>query len=511
MHIPMICKDLGLTPGSSQASVSAFFHRGPGMTAPASQLKVDYKPSGEPYIHTVRPAPLVRHRYWLLLAGVLAGAGGFQFFSAHAAGSPAHDIRAALAAPSSAPAEIATTPDQITATATPASSPAPANAMPAPSGEITELKVRRGDNLAGLFAEHQLNPGDLHAILALGSPVARLKRIRVGETIRVQHDADGRVLGLSLQLDEAHTLDIRRGTQGYTAQVSDIPTDISLAYGHGVIENSLFDSATRAGLDDPVTMQLIHIFGWDIDFAHDIQSGDSFTVLYQKIHRQGQPVTDGPIVAAEFVTRDKTYRVVRFTDSAGHSNYYTPDGHSVRKTLLRAPIDYTRISSGFSLHRLNPVLHYVRPHYGVDYAAPMGTPIKAAGDGRIAFRGWKTGFGNCIIIDHGGGYSTLYGHMSHFRRGLHAGSHVQQDQVIGYVGETGEATGPHLHYQIMLDGVPRNPRTVKLPNAAPIPVKFRPEFELDANTLLAELSNGGEVRIASAANSGSTGKVGTAH
>ncbi|MGH8321024.1 MAG: M23 family metallopeptidase, partial [Gammaproteobacteria bacterium] len=346
--------------------------------------------------------------------------------------------------------------------------------------------------------------------MALGGDTDRLKRIRVGQVITIGHDADGRIFSLSMKLDDAHTLEVAKTAAGYQASVADIPTETSVAYAHGVIENSLFDAAGRAGLSDPVTMQLIHLFGWDIDFAHDIRSGDSFTVLYQKIHRQGEPVADGPILAAEFATPGKTYRIVRFTDPSGRTDYYTPDGHSVRKALLRAPVAYTRISSGFSLHRMNPVLHIVRPHYGVDYAAPTGTPIEAAGDGRIVFEGRKEGFGRCVIIKHGGGFSTLYAHMSHFRNGLHAGSRVKQDQVIGYVGMSGEATGPHLHFEILEDGVPRNPRTVKLPSADPILAKFRPDFTHSMDTLLAQMSNGGGARIATTA-ANTTAKVATAH
>lgn len=339
----------------------------------------------------------------------------------------------------------------------------------------------------------------------------RLRSIHSGEIINVVHDARGHVLGLSMQLDDAHRLQVQQAQDGYQAQVVDIPTDISVAFAHGVIENSLFDAASRAGLSDQVTMQLVHLFGWDIDFHHDIRSGDAFSILYQKIHREGQPVTDGPILAAEFTTAGKTYRIVRFTAPDGDSGYYTPDGRSVRKALLRAPVAFTRISSGFSLHRMNPVLHFIRPHYGVDYAAPMGTPIVAAGDGRIVFRGRKEGFGRCIIINNGGGYTTLYAHMSRFRNGQHVGSRVKQDQVIGYVGESGEATGPHLHYQIMVDGVPRNPRTVQLPSAAPVAAKYRPEFTRDLDVLLAQLSSSSETRIATTAAGSNTAKVATAH
>ncbi|MGH8378087.1 MAG: M23 family metallopeptidase, partial [Gammaproteobacteria bacterium] len=431
------------------------------MTAPSSQLKVDYKPGGEAFVHKVR-VPRVRRRFWLLLALAVTGGGTFQLFFTSAA-TAGHNNQVALAVSAATPAASApaSVPKPSVANTASSNLPVVATIVPvAPGTEITPLTVHSGGTLGWLFAVNHLSRTDLHAIMALGGDTERLKRIRVGQIITISHDADGRILGLSMKLDDAHTLEVAKTAGGYQASVADIPTETSVAYAHGVIENSLFDAAGRAGLSDPVTMQLIHLFGWDIDFAHDIRSGDSFTVLYQKIHRQGEPVTDGPILAAEFVTPVKTYRIVRFTDPSGHTDYYTPDGRSVRKALLRAPVAYTRISSGFSLHRMNPVLHIMRPHYGVDYAAPTGTPIKAAGDGRIVFEGHKEGFGRCVIIKHGGGFSTLYAHMSHFRNGLHAGSRVKQDQVIGYVGMSGEATGPHLHFEILEDGVPRNPRTV---------------------------------------------------
>ncbi|MGH8282415.1 MAG: M23 family metallopeptidase [Gammaproteobacteria bacterium] len=481
------------------------------MTAPSSQLRVDYKPGGEAYVHKLR-VPRVRRRFWLLLALAITGGGAFQLFIASAANA-GHNNRVTLAVPSASPAITAPArmPTPTVTSIAPSNPLVTAKAVPlAPGTEITPLKVHRGDTLGRLFAANHLSAADLRAILTLGGDTEHLKHIRVGQVITVSHDAGGRILRLSMKLDDAHTLEVARSTGGYQASVADIPTETSVAYAHGIIENSLFDAAGRAGLSDPVTMQLIHLFGWNIDFAHDIHSGDSFTVLYQKIHRQGEPVADGPVLAAKFVTPGKTYRIIRFAAPNGDVGYYTPDGHSVRKALLRAPVAYTRISSGFSLHRMNPVLHIIRPHYGVDYAAPTGTPIVAAGDGRIVFRGREEGFGRCVIINNGGGYSTLYAHMSRFRGGEHVGSHVKQDEVIGYVGMSGEATGPHLHYQIMVDGVPRNPRTVQLPSAAPVPAKYRPDFTRDTDLLLAEMSNGGGTRIAGTA-ANTTAKVTTAH
>ena len=390
-------------------------------------------------------SPRVRRRFWLLLALAATGAGAYQLlFNVSAAGAN-HDTQVTITAVSgphaAAPAATVTIPtsaSHVDATVT----IAPAPAIAVPSAETTQLTVHRGESLARLFATHHLNAADLHTILMLGGDIARLKLIHPGQVITVSHNARGGVLSLSMQLDDAHTLEVERGASSYRVSIADIPTQTSIAYAHGVIENSLFDAASRAGLSDSVTMNLIHLFGWDIDFAHDIRSGDSFTVMYQKTHRQGQPVMDGPILAAEFVTPDRAYRIARFTDPAGHTDYYTPDGRSVRKALLRAPVAFTRISSGFSLHRMNPVLHYVRPHYGVDYAAPTGTPIKAAGDGRIVFLGRKEGYGRCVVIDHGGGYNTLYAHMSNFRGSFTpvAVSSRTRSLVIGHVRGSHRAT-----------------------------------------------------------------------
>ncbi len=479
------------------------------VTKANTQLRADYKPSATADADSAPRRPRVRRRFWLLLLLTVVGGGIVQLLNGPASAGYNHTA-AQVAAISTQQTPAAVASMGIANSAPVSASTSPNASVAAPAAKTIALTVHRGDTLGRLFAKAHLSSDDMRAILAVGGETAQLKRIHPDQVITISHDDNGHILNLSMKLDAAHRLEVEKSADIYQASVADIPRETTVAYAHGVIENSLFDAATRAGLSDPVIMQLIHLFGWDIDFSHDIRSGDSFTVLYQKIHRQDEPVIDGPILATEFVTPGKIYRIARFTDPSGHTDYYTPDGRSVRKALLRAPVAYTRISSGFSLHRMNPVLHIVRPHYGVDYAAPTGTPIVAAGDGYIVFRGPKEGFGRCIIIRHGGGYSTLYAHMSHFRSGLHTGSHVKQDQVIGYVGESGEATGPHLHYQIMVDGVPRNPRTVSLPSAEPLLAQYRPDFTRELTTLLAEMSNGGVTRIASTT-TGSTVKANSAH
>ena len=434
-------------------------------------MQADYKPGPEAAAARRR----VRHRFWLLLVMTAGAAGAFEFFNT-AAASHAIDPAAVEVPVAAAPA--------------------------APVYTIADLRVAPGDNLAMLFSDRNLSATDLQAILDAGNGTERLKRIVPGDVIRVSYTPDGRVQALHMGYDDAHTLDVVRQGAQFTSVVTEIPTTVTTAYAHGVIENSLFDSATRAGLSDGTTMGLIQLFAWDIDFAHDIQNGDRFTVIYQRIQRQGQAVVDGPILAAEFDTAGSAHQVLRYTDAQGTPGYYTPDGHSIRKALMRAPISYSRISSGFSLHRLHPLLGFTRAHQGIDYAAPSGTPVKAAGDGRVTFVGVKGGYGKCLIIDHGGGYSTLYAHLSHFKRGMHSGSRVTQEEVIGFVGMTGLATGPHLHFEVRINGVPRNPRTVPLPNAAPVLVADRASFDNAAKLLLAELGTGGDARMAADAAAG---------
>jgi murein DD-endopeptidase MepM/ murein hydrolase activator NlpD len=438
---------------------------------------VDQSPeSGADYKPGLKARLRARRRYWLSLGLASAGAILFQVINP-------------------VPAQAS-----FSAAAMPVAAPAPASlAPPVPTLTTANFKIANGDTLAQLFADRNLNPADLAAIMDAGHGTERLKRILPGDVIRVQYTPDAHIQSLRMQYDVGHMLDVTRDDKGaFSADVSEIPTTITSAYAHGVIENSLFDASGRAGLGDGTTMELIQLFAWDVDFAHDIQNGDSFTVLYQKIQRAGHATVDGPILAAEFKTGGHDYRVVRFTDPSGATGYYTPDGKSIRKALMRAPVSYSRISSGFSLHRKHPILGYSRAHQGVDYAAPTGTPIHAAGDGRVVFVGLKGGYGKCMVIDHGGGYATLYGHMSRFKKGMHAGLHVSQEQVIGYVGMTGLATGPHLHFEVHVNGVPHNPRTVTLPNVAPVTTQYLADFDRSSKGLLAQLTDTGSTSPATA-------------
>jgi murein DD-endopeptidase MepM/ murein hydrolase activator NlpD len=266
------------------------------------------------------------------------------------------------------------------------------------------------------------------------------------------------------------------------------PVEIRMQHAKGTIDSSLFLAARDAGVTDTLIMNLAGIFAWDIDFVLDIRQGDSFTMVFEEIWQDGAFVRNGEILAAEFNNDGDTFRAVRYADPDGETGYFTPEGLNVKKAFLRAPIAFTpRVTSNFNPNRKHPVLKSVRPHRGVDYGAPRGTPIKAAGDGKVIFRGRKNGYGNTVILQHGGNITTLYAHMSKFSSKAKSGSRVKQGQVVGYVGATGTATGNHLHYEYRLNGVHRNPRTVKLPQALPVPTKYKADFMASTRPLINHL------------------------
>lgn len=364
------------------------------------------------------------------------------------------------------------------------------------AGEWQQITVKRGDNLAQIFSRAGLSARQVYEVMQAEGPVGRLKRIMPGEVVRLRVDEDANLNELVLKIDPSQSLRIRRTAQGYTASKVEREYEVRTAHTSGVIEQSLFVSAQQAGLPDNLTMELAGIFGWDIDMALDLRQGDRFTVIYEQNYLDGKRVSDGDIIAAEFVNRGKTFRAIRYTDTDGRTSYYTPSGLSVRKAFLRTPVNFTRISSKFDLHRRHPILNRIRAHKGVDYAAPTGTPIKATGDGKIVFRGRKGGYGNVIIIRHGSRYSTLYGHMSRFNSRFKLGSTVHQGQTIGYVGASGLATGPHLHYEFRVNGVHRNPLTVDLPVATPIATLELPAFRAEADPLIAQLDTLARTQVA---------------
>ncbi|MDH5184474.1 MAG: peptidoglycan DD-metalloendopeptidase family protein [Gammaproteobacteria bacterium] len=358
-----------------------------------------------------------------------------------------------------------------------------------PEGQVTlsplasqarweEHVIQLGDTLTSLLGRSGI--GQKTALTV--SKIKHGHKLRVlvpGKTIRIQasDESEPRLLGLDYPLNSEKSLSLRLDDdENYFALIHKPQYEHRIRFSAGVVENSLYEAALSANLSDNLTMQLAEIFGWDIDFALDIRQGDSFSLLYDEQYLHGAKVGDGVILAAEFSNRGKTYSAVRFVDKSGRAHYYDPQGRSLRKAFLRTPVDFRRISSRFG-KRFHPVHKKVKRHMGVDYSAKPGTPIRATGDGKIVLRGRKGGYGKTIIIRHGNVYSTLYAHMRSYARGMRPGKYIRQGQVIGYVGQTGTATGPHLHYEFRFNGVHRNPLTVRLPDAQPIAHRYRKAFQ----------------------------------
>jgi murein DD-endopeptidase MepM/ murein hydrolase activator NlpD len=348
------------------------------------------------------------------------------------------------------------------------------------------VQVKSGDSLAKIFNSLGLSAKNMYEVLDADAAAKTLTRIFPGEQISFLIE-DGRLSALRYPVDESVTLHVDSTEQGYETSLVAVPLERRLAHVSATIDSSLFLAGKSAGLSDNLIMQLANVFAWDVDFALDIRSGDGFIVVYEEIYRNGEKIRDGDIVAAEFTNRGRNFRAVTFADSRGNREFFSPDGKSMRKAFLRSPVDFRRISSNFNPNRLHPKLGVKRPHRGVDYAAATGTPIRAAGDGKIVHLGTKGGYGRTIIIQHGSKYSTLYAHMSRYAKNIAQGSRVRQGQTIGYVGSSGLATGPHLHYEFLVNGVHRNPVTVPLPEAQPIAQQLMPEFLVQTAPLVAQL------------------------
>ncbi len=368
---------------------------------------------------------------------------------------------------------------------TPAAAGAP-EAEPVP-GTRHEVVIRSGDSLFDIFRRLELRQADLHRVMASGDEARRLSRIHPGQRLELIADADGNLNQLIYHLDETRSLKVTRDDGAYRTEMIEAALEQRIVSASGTIETSLFEAGQKAGLSDNVIMKLVEIFAWDVDFALDIRSGDRFTLVYAHLYKDGEKLRDGEILAAEFVNRGRSLRAVRYTDAGGRTDYYTPEGLSMRKAFLRTPVQFSRVSSRFNLRRVHPVLHRVRAHRGVDYAAPAGTPVRATGDGKVVFAGRKGGYGKAVILRHGSTYTTVYAHLSRFARGIRSGRYVEQGQTIGYVGSTGLATGPHLHYEFRVRGVHRDPLTVRLPEADPISDQYREDFMHDTQPLLTRL------------------------
>lgn len=349
---------------------------------------------------------------------------------------------------------------------------------PAPEPMLREMvhEVRPGDSTARIFTSLEIPQRELKLLERTKPHGERLADIHPGHTFTFTVNGNNEIIKLTYAPSRLEKLAFERAGDGFIGREVQRDPEIQTAYKHATIDSSLFVASQRAGLDDSLTMRLAQIFQWDIDFVLDIRKGDEFYVLFEERYLDNEFIGYGEILAAEFINQKDSYRAVRYVTESGKSGYFNPEGRNMRKAFLRAPVEFSRISSNFNLRRKHPLYKRTMPHRGIDYAAPTGTPILASGDGRIQSASKSDANGNYIVLQHGEEFTTKYLHLSRFARGVRAGSRVEQGQIIGYVGSTGWATGPHLHYEFLVNGVHQNPRTVKLPDARPISEDEIPRF-----------------------------------
>lgn len=353
------------------------------------------------------------------------------------------------------------------------------------AGDWVEVRVRSGQTLDAIFREQGFSASMLHELVRLDDNTRKLRKIRPGDLFEFRKTDSGELLQMRYAMNEAQHLLVSNDGANLHAEVlaREIVTEVEEA--EGVIASSLFVAAKAASLSDAMTMELANIFGWDVDFVLDIREGDRFFLVYEKLYREGQFLRDGRILAATFINQGERFQALRFESEKG-SDYYAPDGRNMRKEFLRAPLNFSYISSAFNPRRMHPILKRVRPHNGIDYYAPRGTPVYAAGDGTVMRSGYSNANGHHVFIKHADGIETRYLHFTN--RAVKQGQSVKQGQTIGYVGSTGLASGPHLHYEFVVNGVHRNPRTVPLPKVVPLEGDALAEFRAHASPMLNRLS-----------------------
>lgn len=362
---------------------------------------------------------------------------------------------------------------------------------------LREARVQRGDTVMELL--QRLGVDDPAAVGFLkGNATAQslFRQLSPGKNLTARTGPQGQLQTLVFPLngskDQALIVERRADAAGdqFSASEQILPLETQVVMRTAEIRYSLFGASDAAGIPDSVATQLADIFGGDIDFHRDLRKGDRFAVIYESINYLGRSVRSGRIIAAEFVNNGKTYRAAWFADPAGPQNsggYYTADGKNIRKAFLRSPLEFSRITSGFSAARFHPVLQKWRAHKGVDYGAPTGTRVKATGDGVVEFVGLKGGYGKVVILRHQNRFTTLYGHLSGFAAGLRKGNRVGQGDVIGFVGATGLASGPHLHYEFRVNDVHQNPLAMALPSAPPLMPQQLSLFRAQTEAHLARL------------------------
>jgi murein DD-endopeptidase MepM/ murein hydrolase activator NlpD len=348
-------------------------------------------------------------------------------------------------------------------------------------------RIQRGDTIASLLSRLEVNNKDIISFLRDARNVKTMHQLVPGKVIHVQTNAMGELLWLRYFPGGNEQLTMEKSAAAFKVSEQPAQLETQVQMKSGVINSSLFAAVDSAGVPESIALQIVDILASDIDFHRDLRKGDRFTVVYDSLYSNGEPARPGRVLAVEFVNQGTPHRALYFQADNGESGYYAPDGKNLRKAFLRSPLEFSRISSGFSSARFHPILKTWRAHSGIDYVAPTGTRVKAAADGVVAFAGWQGGYGNVVILQHHGTYSTVYGHLSAFAKGLRKGQRVSQGDVVGHVGATGMATGPHLHYEFRLNGVQRDPLKVAMPAAHPVSAGHMPAFYEHTKPLMARL------------------------
>jgi murein DD-endopeptidase MepM/ murein hydrolase activator NlpD len=351
-----------------------------------------------------------------------------------------------------------------------------------------EERIQRGDTVAALLARLGADDAEALEFLRNNRSARLLYQLVPGRTVRALTAADGKLVALRHQAN-GKVLDVKRQDGGgFEVSESEVELERRVLMKSGEIVSSLFAATDAAGLSDAVAIQIADIFSTDIDFHRDLRRGDRFAVVYEVLYDMGEPIRSGRLLAAEFINQGKTYQAVYFEHADKQWGYYTPDGRNIRKAFLRSPLEFSRITSGFTTARFHPVLQQWRAHKGIDYGAASGTRVKATGDGVVEFAARHAGgYGNLVVLRHQSKYTTWYGHLSAFAQGVRKGARVAQGSVVGYVGATGLATGPHLHYEFRINDVHQNPLRVVLPSAPPITPEQKATFDVAAAPLAQRL------------------------
>jgi murein DD-endopeptidase MepM/ murein hydrolase activator NlpD len=339
-----------------------------------------------------------------------------------------------------------------------------------------EERVQRGDTIGSLLARAGVEDAAAMQFLRTDPAARPLYQLRPGRPVHVAVDADGDLVALKFQSAAGECLTIERGDAGFRAYAAPVAEEVRTVLRSGEIRTSLFGAADDAGIPDAITTALADVFGGDIDFYHDLQRGDRFTVVYEARYVNGEPAGAGRLLAAEFANKGNLLRVFFYRDAEGNEGYFTDGGRSARGAFLKSPMEFSRITSGFTLARFHPILQEWREHKGVDYAAPVGTPVRVTADGVVTFAGVQNGYGNVVMVKHQGAYSTVYGHLSAFAPAIATGARVRQGDTIAFVGQTGWATGPHLHYEFRVADQARDPLAVGMPTAPAIATEQLPTF-----------------------------------